>query len=90
MSVLLQATSQAESLHGTACQCPRRWSWCAHYEQNPQSARRNNFPGEQISRWFLLLSENFSASSYTGAAYGLSPWLVMQPPPADRPGARAA
>jgi hypothetical protein len=27
-------------------------------KQNPQSARRNNFPGEQISRWFLLLSEH--------------------------------
>src|SRR6266446_7751391 len=37
-------------------------------EQNPQSARRNNFSGEQISRWFLLLSENLSASNYPGAA----------------------
>src|SRR5262249_22232552 len=39
-----------------------------HNEQNPQSARRNNFPGEQISRRFLLLSENLSASNYPGAA----------------------
>jgi hypothetical protein len=39
------------------------------YEQNPQSARRNNVSGEQISRWFLLLSENLSASNYPGAAY---------------------
>src|SRR2546426_7408007 len=44
------------------------------YQQNPQSARRNNFPGEQISRWFQrrwfqLLSENLSASNYPGAAY---------------------
>jgi hypothetical protein len=37
-------------------------------EQNPQSARRNNFPGEQISRRFLLLSENLSASNYPAAA----------------------
>ena len=37
-------------------------------EQNPQSARRNNFPGKQISRWFLLLSEKLSASHYPGAA----------------------
>src|SRR6266568_3689456 len=38
------------------------------YQQNPQSARRNNFPGEQISRWFQLLSENLFASNYPGAA----------------------
>jgi hypothetical protein len=37
-------------------------------KQNPQSARRNNFQGEQISRWFLLLAENLSASNYPGAA----------------------
>src|SRR5262245_22224998 len=37
-------------------------------EQNPQSARRNNSPGGQISRWFLLLSEDLSASNYPGAA----------------------
>ena len=37
-------------------------------QQNPQSARRNNFPGEQISRRFLLFSENLSASNYLGAA----------------------
>jgi hypothetical protein len=37
-------------------------------QQNPQSARRNNFPGEQKSRWFLLLSEHLSASNYPGAA----------------------
>ncbi len=37
-------------------------------KQNPQSARRNNFPGEQISRWFQLLSENLFASNYPGAA----------------------
>ena len=37
-------------------------------KQNPQSTRRNNFPGGQISRWFLLLSENLSASNYPGAA----------------------
>ena len=42
----------------------RKWV----YQQNPQSARRNNFPGEQISRRFLLLSENLSASNYPGAA----------------------
>src|SRR5882672_5130338 len=40
-----------------------------HFEQNPQSARRNNFQGEQIPRWFLLLSENLSASNYPGAAF---------------------
>ncbi len=40
-------------------------------EQNPQSARRNNFPGKQISRWFQLLSENLSASNYPGAAHWL-------------------
>ncbi len=39
------------------------------FEQNPQSARRNNFPGEQISRWFQFLSENLSASNYPGAAF---------------------
>ena len=27
-------------------------------QQSPRSARRNNFPGEQISRRFLLLSEH--------------------------------
>jgi hypothetical protein len=37
-------------------------------KQNPQSARRNNFPGGQIYRWFLLLSEHLSASNYPGAA----------------------
>src|SRR6267143_701188 len=40
------------------------------YEQNPQSTRRNNFPGGQISRWFLLHSKNLSASNYPGAAHG--------------------
>src|SRR3989442_15614600 len=30
--------------------------------------RRNNFPDEQIPQWFLLLSENLSASYYPGAA----------------------
>src|SRR2546423_5005265 len=39
------------------------------YEQNPQSARRNNSPGGQISRRLLRLSENLSASNYPGAAY---------------------
>src|SRR5712691_2460652 len=38
-------------------------------KQNPQNARRNTLPGEQISRWFLLLSEKLSASNYPGAAY---------------------
>ena len=42
-------------------------------EQNPQSARRNNFSGEQISRWFLLLSENLSASNYPGVATAAKP-----------------
>jgi restriction system protein len=37
-------------------------------KQNPQSARRNNFPDGHISWWFLLLSENLSASNYPGAA----------------------
>src|SRR6266446_6020549 len=37
-------------------------------KQNPQSARRNNVLGEQISRWFLLLLENISTSIYPGAA----------------------
>ena len=46
-------------------------------EQNPQSVRRNNFPGEQIPQWFLLLSENLSASNYPGAAGGVSPWDVV-------------
>ncbi len=39
------------------------------FQQNPQSARRNNSPGEQISRWFLRLAENLSASNYPGAAF---------------------
>src|SRR6266702_4581566 len=43
----------------------------AYAKQNPQSARRNNFPGEQISRRFLLLSENLSASNYPDAANSL-------------------
>src|SRR5262249_20391594 len=33
------------------------------------SARRNNFPGEQISWLFLLLSGNLSASNYPGPAW---------------------
>jgi len=37
-------------------------------QQNPQRARRNNFPGEQISGQFLLLSGNLSASNYPGPA----------------------
>jgi hypothetical protein len=37
-------------------------------QQNPQSARRNHFPGEQISRWLLRLSKKLSASNYPGAA----------------------
>src|SRR4029434_9411033 len=41
----------------------------AYIQQNPQSARRNNVPGEQISRRFLLLSGNLSASNYPGPAY---------------------
>jgi hypothetical protein len=44
----------------------------ALYKQSPQSARRNNCPGEQISRWFLVRSENLSASNYPGAAYTVS------------------
>jgi hypothetical protein len=47
-----------------------------HSEQNPQSARRNNFPSEHISRWFLLFSENLSASNYPGAASELTPFGV--------------
>src|SRR5712691_5872024 len=43
----------------------KRWM----YKQDPQSARRNNSLGGQISRWFLLLSEDLSASNYPGAAY---------------------
>jgi hypothetical protein len=38
------------------------------HKQNAQSVRRNNFPGEQIPQWFLLLSENLSTSNYPGAA----------------------
>src|SRR5262244_2031360 len=37
-------------------------------KHDPQSARRNNSRGGQISRWFLLLSEDLSASNYPGAA----------------------
>jgi hypothetical protein len=37
-------------------------------KQNPQSRRRNPFPGGQISQWFRLLPENLSASNYPGAA----------------------
>src|SRR5262252_9727764 len=37
-------------------------------KQNPQSARRNNFPGEQPPQWLLPLLENLSASNYPGAA----------------------
>lgn len=41
------------------------------FKQNPQSARRNNFSGEQISWGFLLLPENLSASNYPGAAFNV-------------------
>jgi hypothetical protein len=41
-------------------------------KQNPQSRRRNPFPGGQISQWFRLLPENLSASNYPGAAYTLA------------------
>jgi hypothetical protein len=43
------------------------------FEQNPKSVRRNNFLRGQISRWFLLLSENLSASNYPGAAFAPGP-----------------
>ena len=46
-------------------------------EQNPQSARRNNFLGEQISRWLLLLSENLSASNYPGATKNTVPIIAL-------------
>ena len=46
-------------------------------EQHPQSARQNNFPGEQLSRGFLLLSENLSVSNYPGAAQRVS--LIGRP-----------
>jgi len=38
------------------------------YKQNPQSARQNNFSGEQIARWFLLLSEHRFGSNYSDVA----------------------
>src|SRR5207245_3685899 len=41
------------------------------HEQHPQSARRNKFLGEHISRWFLLLSADLSASHDPGAANSL-------------------
>jgi hypothetical protein len=40
-------------------------------------------PGEQISRWFLFLSEHLSASNYPGAAFSYAaaswaePWRVI-------------
>jgi len=68
-------------LHLAQCTDDPALAVMAHYEQNPQSARRNNVSGEQISRWFLLLSENLSASNYPGAAnpvvaYGRSNDLI--------------
>ena len=36
--------------------------------QNPKSVRWNNFPGEQIFRWFRCLLKKLSASSYPSAA----------------------
>src|SRR5712671_5746927 len=54
-------------------------------EQNPQSARRNDFSGAQISRLFLLLPEDLSASNYSGAANALQSNLRC-----DRPASRSA
>ena len=72
-----------QALFPTACQVLDYYH-CSEYlhkvakaqyghKQNPQSVRRNNFPGEQIPQWFLLLSENLSASNYPGAALPLNP-----------------
>ena len=47
-------------------------------KQNPHSARRNNFPDEPISRWFLRLSEALSASNYPGAANYFR-WVAFLP-----------
>jgi hypothetical protein len=62
LEVVIQSPGGPHAGHG----------WVHAYQQNPQNARRNNFPGDQISRWLLLLAENLSASNYPGAAYRLS------------------
>ena len=56
-----------------------------NFEQNPQSVRRNNFPGEQVSRRFLLLSEHRSASNYPGAAGFRAAAAHRSTPPACLP-----
>src|SRR5262249_8684028 len=48
------------------------------FQQNPQSARRNNFPGEQISRRFLLLSEAIRKLIRSIAARSCSILAVMK------------
>src|SRR6185436_7109105 len=60
--------------HWEEFQCAHPRSHTSYYDglvakmQHPQSTRRNNFPGEQIPEWYLLLSKNLSASNYPGAA----------------------
>jgi hypothetical protein len=59
---------------------PERTRLFRLFKQNPQSARRNNFLGEQILGGFLLLSENFSASNYPGAAHSVFQMLPYLDP----------
>src|SRR5258708_35038279 len=56
---------------------PARSATSYHRKQNPRSARRNNFPGEQISRRFLLLSESLFASNYPGTACSKDTGLIQ-------------
>ena len=63
------------------------WSSAASTSRTLKSARRNNFPGAQISRWFLLSSQRiFLPQSYPGAAYDvrMTEAMVAQLPEQNR------
>src|SRR4051794_15777961 len=53
-------------------------------KHNPQSSRRNDFSGAQISRLFLLLTEDLSASNYSGTAKSTMAGMERQPRSRDR------
>src|SRR5438270_7757493 len=61
---------KGSSIHSSALWQFSFWTFCtangelSDNQQHPQSARQNNFPGEQLSWGFLLLSENLSVSNY--------------------------
>jgi len=63
----LSVPDKPPSTHGL-----ERGSRTSNCKQNPQSARRNNCPGKQISQRFLLFSENLSALNFPGSAYPLA------------------